>query len=442
MFVGNLLQALYNTVDSFWVGRFLGPEALGAVSISFPVIFTLISLVAGLTMASTTMVAQYRGAGDAERVRRSVSTSLSAITLVGLLSTVVGILLRYEILSLMRTPPAILEPAALYLGIFLTGLVPMFLFNAVSAILRGLGDSVTPLRYLAYATVLNIVLDPLFIFGLGPIPAMGIRGVALATVLAQLIATVVTLRYLAHGTDLLEGKITSLSTWRLDRHLAYELFRIGIPAGLQSVVVSFAMMILTAVVNSFGPTTVAAFGAASRLDQFAFLPAFSVSFAATALVGQNLGAQKMERVRETVRWSLLLAGAITVGITLVALLRPTILLVIFTQDEGVIREGITYLRIVGLSYVPLALMFTLSGVLRGAGDTMATMVISLLTLWGIRLPLAIGLSHYLGWGVAGAWWSITFSALAGLALNALYYWRGNWQRKALVKPRPLPAEQN
>src|SRR5690606_914358 len=128
----------------------------------------------------------------------------------------------------------------------------------------------------------------------------------------------------------------------------------------------------------------------------------------TALVGQNLGAQKMERVRETVRWSLLLAGAITVGITLVALLRPTILLVIFTQDEGVIREGITYLRIVGLSYVPLALMFTLSGVLRGAGDTMATMVISLLTLWGIRLPLAIGLSHYLGWGVAGAWWSITF----------------------------------
>ncbi len=175
MFLGNLLQALYNTVDSFWVGRFLGPEALGAVSISFPIIFALISLVLGLTMASTTMVAQYLGAGQHHMVRKTVANSHLLIAIVGAASTLVGLALSDTILRLMQTPPEIFEQAALYLNIFLTGLVPMFLYNVASSILRGLGDSQTGLRYLAYPTVFNIIADPIFIFGAGPIPPMGIR---------------------------------------------------------------------------------------------------------------------------------------------------------------------------------------------------------------------------------------------------------------------------
>lgn len=439
MFLGNLLQALYNTVDSFWVGRFLGPEALGAVSISFPIIFALISLVMGLTMASTTMVAQYRGAGEHQLVRKTVANSHLVIAIVGAVSTVVGIMLSDEILHLMQTPPEIFEPAVLYLKIFLTGLIPMFLYGVASSILRGLGDSQTGLRYLAYATIFNIIADPLFIFGFGPIPPLGIKGVAIATVLAQVLSAVLIIRYLVRRTDLLtfEPKL-----WRLDGHLCRQMFRMGIPAGLQSVVVSLGMIVLTSIINTFGPMTVAAFGVASRMDQFAFMPAQSISLAVSALVGQNLGANRHDRVREIVRWSLQLAFGITAVVTLIAFFHPTLLMRIFTSDSAVLKEGVSYLRIVGIAYIPLALMFTVSGVMRGAGDTTASMVISVITLWLVRLPLAYLLSYRLGWGVNGAWASITISSTLGFLLNYAYYLTGRWKAKVIVSQSPAPAPQN
>ena len=430
MFVGNLLQALYNTVDSFWVGRYIGPAALGAVSVSFPIIFALMAVILGLTMATTTMVAQYRGAGDDARVKQTVANSLIAITVLGLLSTAAGIAFCTQILQLMRTPEEILEPAALYLGIFLVGLVPMFLFNQFASILRGLGDSRSPLRYLVIATVVNIVLDPILIFGIGPIAPLGIKGVALATVTSQTLATVLLLLQLIKTTDLVPRE---RSAWRVDGRLILQMFRIGIPAGLQSIVVSFSMIVLAAIVNSFGPTVVAAFGAAGRLDQLAFLPALSMSFAVTALVGQNLGAGKYERVKEVVRWSVLLTGAITAAVTVVVVLFPGSLLGVFTGDAGVLREGASYLRIVGLSYIPLALMFTITGVLRGAGDTMMSMLISFITLWVVRLPLALFLANTLGWGVQGAWASISLSTLLGAVLNWAYYATGRWKRYVIVR---------
>lgn len=430
MFVGNLLQALYNTVDSFWVGRYLGPAALGAVSVSFPIIFALVAVILGLTMATTTLVAQYRGAGDDELVKRTVANSLTAITVVGLVSTVFGIAFRTQILQWMQTPPEILEPAALYLGIFLVGLVPMFLFNLFSSILRGLGDSRSPLQFLVYATVLNVVLDPLLIFGIGPVPAMGIRGVALATVFAQTLSAVLLFRHMFRNTDLLSFDARA---WRIDTSLLAKLVKIGIPAGLQTMIVSFSMIVLAAIVNTFGPTVVAAFGAAGRLDQFAFMPALSVGLAVTALVGQNLGAGKHERVHEILRWSVLLTGSITAVVTLIAVAAPDLLLRVFTSDAEVLREGASYLRIVGLSYIPMALMFTIVGVLRGAGDTVASMIISFITLWLIRLPLAAYLARGVALGVQGAWAAIAISTLLGLIFNYGYYLTGRWRKFVLVR---------
>ncbi len=434
MLLGNLLQALYNTVDSFWVGRFIGPAALGAVSVSFPIIFGLVALIMGLTMATTTMVSQYRGARDEVRVRRTIANSLVLVSMLGILSSAVGVVFRVDILQLMRTPPEILGPAADYLGIFLIGLLPMFLYNVLSSILRGLGDSRTPLRFLAYATTLNIILDPIFIIGVGPVPALGIRGVALATLVSQTLSAILTVRYLMHETDLIPSK---REEWRLIGELAAKLFTIGLPAAAQSAVVSFSMIIVTSIVNTFGPTVVAAFGAAARLDQFAFLPALSIGLAVSALVGQNLGAGKFERVKEILRWSMVATLSITGVMTLVAILSPGILIKVFTNDPGVLAEGSKYLRIVGLNYIPLAAMFTLTGVLRGAGDTFASMLITLVTLWFVRLPLAAYLAYQLGWGVSGAWWSITLSTILGTILNYIYYASGRWRRKVIVQaPQP------
>lgn len=434
MLVGNLLQALYNAVDSFWVGRYIGAEALGAVSVSFPVVFALVSLIQGITMAATTLVAQYRGARDHENVRRTVANSVMLISTLGILSSVLGYAYRYAILRAMRTPVEILEPAAEYLGIFLVGLLPAFLYNVFASVLRGLGDSRTATWHLAYATVLNIVLDPIFIVGAGPLPPMGIRGVALATVIAQVFSAVLTTTYTWRYTNLIGRR---REDWRADGSLCAKLFTIGIPAALQTAIVSFSMIVVASLVNTFGPTVVAAFGAASRFDQFAFLPALSIGLAVSALVGQNLGAGKAERVREVVLWSVLLSGGITLVISLVALANPRLLIQAFTSDEAVLAEGARYLRVIAFNYLPLAFMFTITGVLRGAGDTFASMMISFVTLWVVRLPLAALLAYRAGWGASGIWWSIVLSTTLGALLNYAHYLRGSWKSKVVVQaPQP------
>jgi len=433
MFVGNALQALYNAVDSFWVGRYVGAEALGAVSVSFPILFALVALIHGLTMATTTLVAQYRGAHQGELVRRTVANSMVLIVILGLISTVVGLRYSDSLLRLVQTPPEIFEPAKAYMVIIFLGIIPMFLYNVLSSVLRGLGDSKTPLRFLVYATIINIVLDPIFIIGAGPIPAMGVSGAAWATLIAQLVAAVMAFVYILRNTDLISRRIAE---YRLVGHLVAKLVVVGIPAALQSVIVSFSMVVVSALVNSLGATVVAAYGAASRLDQFAFLPAMSISLAVGALVGQNLGAGKFERVNEIVRLSSILTASITGVIAAIAIAAPTVLIRLFTDDAGVLEEGARYLRIVGFNYVPLALMFTITGVMRGAGDTMPSMLISFFTLWAVRLPLAWGLSRGLGMGAAGVWWAIVASTTLGLLLNYWYYRTGNWKRRVVTRPGP------
>ena len=185
MFLGNLLQAAYNTVDSIWVGRFLGPDSLAAVSVGFPIIFALVALVAGLTMATTTLVSQYYGAKDNQMVSLTIANSMTVMTAAGIVLAVLGYLVRWPMLRLLRAPVNIMDEAATYLGIYMLGLIPTLIYNVSSAILRGLGDSRSPMTFLAAATLTNIVLDPLMIFGIGPFPSMGVAGAAWATVISQ-----------------------------------------------------------------------------------------------------------------------------------------------------------------------------------------------------------------------------------------------------------------
>jgi len=257
----------------------------------------------------------------------------------------------------------------------------MFLYNAAGSILRGLGDSRTPLRFLAYATFANIILDPIFIFGMGPIPRMEIAGVALATVISQ-DSQQFALIYLHRVSGLLTIK---RGQWRIDFSLFSLIARIGLPAGIQQTAVSLSALTVNSIVNKFGSTVMAGYGAGLRLDQFAFMPAMSGGLAVTSLVGQNLGAGREDRVRDSVRWSLILTGGITAALSLVVLAFPDRLIAIFTRDGRVIAVGAEYLRFAALSYVPYACMFALSGVLRGAGDTVSAMLMTLTSLWVVRV---------------------------------------------------------
>jgi len=430
MLVGNLLQALYNTVDAIWVGRFLGANSLGAVAVSFPIIFALVALLMGLTMATTTLVSQFRGAGDEAGVRRTVSNSLRLLFGLGIILSVIGFFLRKPILHLIGTPAEILPNAAAYLGIVFAGMVTMFMYNSGAAILRGLGDSRTPLKFLAISTAINMALDPLLILGVGPFPRLGIGGAALATILAQGVSSFLVLRHLAIKTGLLR---LESRWWEFDRRLTKLTFTIGLPAGAQQFVVSIGMLTITSIINRFGSTVVAAFGAAARLDQFAHMPAMSVGMAVSAMVGQNLGAGHDQRVREIVRWASLMTAGITAALAAVALFAPMFVLGLFTDEVEVLREGAHYLRIAAWAYVPFALSFVLAGVLRGAGDTVPTMIITISTLWLFRVPLASYLSGTAGLGSTGIWLANAISPLLSVALNFAYYKTGRWRNRVAVR---------
>ncbi len=430
MFLGNLLQALYNTVDTIWVGRFLGPEALAAVSVSFPIIFVLVSLVMGIGMGTTVLVAQYAGAKDWERVRRVVINSVGLLTIAGAAVSVIGYVFSEGALRLINTPEELIPLATSYLKIFFTGLIFMFIYNVMGAILRGLGDSRTPLNFLIIATVLNIILDPIFIFGIGPIPRMEVAGVALATVIAQGVSALLSIRHLYKVNGLLSKDWRVYS--KLDKELTLLTLKIGIPAGLQQTVVSVGALALTSIVNGFGHLVVAGYGVGNRLDHFSFMPAMSVSMAVSAVVGQNLGAGQEERAKQSLYWALILSGSISLAVTLGMQFLAWPISQIFTTDTQVLTYATEYLRIISFSYVFLAVMFSVTGFLRGAGDTLPTMLITMVSLWFVRIPLAKYFSIL--WGSRGIWIGIAVSPVIGLTLTSLYYLKGGWRAKVVTKP--------
>lgn len=434
LFVGNLLQALYNTVDSIWVGKYLGHNALAAVSVSFPIVFIMIAMVTGLTMATTVMVAQYKGAEDDIMVKKTINNTMLILTIAAAIMSAIGIVFHKTILSLIGTPPELFDMASGYLNITFAGLAFVFGYNIVSAILRGLGDSKTPLRFLFYATVINILLDPIFIFGLGPIPKMGINGAALATILAQAIAFFMAIKYLNNSSEVLSIRVKD---FKYDKDLTRKLMQIGLPAGLQQTVVALGHTIVMSVVNSFGSSVVAAFGAANKIDSFFFMPSMSIGIATSALTGQNLGARKYKRVNETMKWASLLSVTISAIMILFIYLFPEKPLLLFSNDKEVLKEGSVILKTWSLAYIPFGMMWVSNGIIRGAGDTIITMIMSIFSLWLVRIPLAIYLSRYTALGSRGIWVAMAISMTLSGVMSLIYYRTGRWKRSIFaVKSNP------
>lgn len=429
LLLGNILQALYNTVDSIWVGRFIGPQALGAVSVSFPLIMILISLVIGLTVGTTVLVSQYAGANNREMIEKTINNSFLILGSGAIIVTIIGLIFSEKILIMMNTPADILGYATDYLEVFFLGLVFMFGYNILSSILRGLGDSKTPLKFLFIATVTNLILDPLFILGIGPIPKMGIQGAALATAISQALSFFLALRHLNKTNHLISFRISAL---KYDKELTAKLVKIGLPSGVEQIAVSMGMVVIASLINKFGWETTAAFGAASRIDQFAFFPAMSLGLAVSTLAGQNIGAEKYERLKEIYKWGSIATITVTGITTVLVLISPTFILKMFTTDAQVLKIGSQYLRILGLSYIPFAMSFVVNGMLRGAGVTLPSMFFSIASLWIIRVPLGNYLSSIDSLGSNGIWIAMAVSSVLSLVMSQVYYSSGVWKKKTLM----------
>ncbi len=426
MLLGNVFQQLYNVVDSIIVGKYIGKEALAAVGSSFPIIFALISFIIGIAIGSTVIISQYFGAKDYEKVKRAIDTLYIFIFFASIFVSLLGIYFSTEIFELIALPEDIIPMADRYLKIYLSGLVLFFGFNATSAILRGLGDSKTPLYFMIIATLMNIGFDFLFVVGFG----WGVEGAAAATIVAQGGAFITAIVYLNRTHE-----IINLS-WRkmvFDKELFKANIRIGIPIGLQQSFVALSMMVMYWLVNPFGTNSVAAYSVVFRIDSFAAMPAMNFAAALSTFVGQNLGANKPERVRTGLISTIFMTSIFAFSITLIALLLAGPLMRLFTDDAEVIRLGMEYLYIVSPFYVVFTAMFTIGGVMRGAGDTMIPMLITFIALWVIRIPLCYFLS--IDMGITGIWWGIPGAWAAGAILSFIYYLTGKWKLKTLVKHR-------
>ena len=424
MLIGNVFQQMYNIVDSLVVGNFLGKDALAAVGASFPVIFALISLIIGIATGATIIIAQYFGAKDYEKVKRAIDTMYIFTFIASVIVSAAGIYYTEEIFRLLQLPEELLPEAKRYLTVYMAGMVVFFGFNGTSAVLRGLGDSKTPLYFLIISSIINIILDLLFILVFG----WGVTGVALATVIAQGGAFVSAIIYLNRTHKIIHFSFTG---WVFDRDIFIKSVRIGLPSGLQHTFVALGMMALMGIVNTFGTNVIAAYSVAQRIDSLAAMFAMNFGMALTTFTGQNIGAGKFDRVKNGLRSTFMMGGLISLGVTVIVLFFGNRLMGFFTPDILVIDYGTKYLNIVSPFYITFTAMFIIGGVMRGAGDTIIPMFITLFSLWIVRIPLALILSGSMG--ETGIWWAIPIGWLSGMILSYIYYVTGNWKSKAVVR---------
>ena len=424
MLAGNVFQQLYNVVDSIVVGRIIGKQALAAVGANFPFIFALISFVVGITIGATVVISQYFGAKKNDLVKKAIDTIYIFLFFASILVTGLGIFLSKYIFQLIDLPADVLPQAVSYFNVYAIGFIFFFGFAGTSSILRGLGDSKTPFYFLAFSTLINIGLDLLFVWGLH----WGIKGAAAATVISQAVAFFAIILYLNRYHQFVDFRP---KTMKFDKEVFKKSLKIGLPTGFQQTFVSLGFLGLYRIVNMFGTSTIAAYSVAIRIGSFASMPAMNFSSALSTFVGQNIGAGKMERIHKGLKVTLLMANSVAIVISALAIIFAEPLMAVFTPDAGVIAIGKQYLLIVPFFYVLFATLFSLNGVMRGAGDTLIPMFVTLISLWVVRIPVSYWLS--LKFGTVGIWWGIPIAWAVGLTLAFIYYKSGRWKKKAIVR---------
>ena len=430
MIIGNIAQQLYNTVDSIVVGHYIGDNALAAVGSAGPLMNMLIALFIGVSAGASIMVSQFFGARLKEDLSRTIGNCITLCAIISLLLMVVSPFIIRPALRLLNTPESILEDCALYLIVTMVGIAGMAYYNILSGILRGLGDSFSALLYLLVATVINIVLDVYFVASVG----MGVYGVALATAIAQGISALLCLWKLAHMTDLFDLKLHHL---KMTQKHTLRIIKLGLPSGITQMIFSSAMIVVQSLTNCFGEMLIAANVIVMRVDGFAMMPNMSFGTAMTTYAGQNVGAQRYDRVDLGARQGTILAVGCSATITVIILLFGRYLMGIFTDTPELVDLSVYLMRILAVGYIAVAVTQSLSGVMRGAGDTITPMWISLCSTVLFRVPLAYGISFLTRTAELpyGRFECISISLLSswimGMLLNIYFYRKGKWKNKAI-----------
>lgn len=425
----NLLQTGYQLVDAFWVGR-LGANAVAAVSISFPINFLLISLSSGFAFAGAILVAQYAGAKNIKMVNHVARQTLLMAFLISLIVSIVAYIFSPQILNIVGVEEIIFDDANLFQRTIFIGLIFNFGFIMFQSLLRGVGEVKIPLYINGATLLLNFFLDPLFIYGWGPIQAYGVTGAAVSTLVTQFLSIAVGMYILFKGTT--EIKL-SMKAFSFDWPLLKKAFKLGFPSSIEISARALGLTLMTVLVARFGTEVLAAYGVGSRLISFVVILSLGLSKACTTLVGQNMGAKRIDRAEKTTYYSSVIGftSLSIMGLIFFILAEP-LTRAFLAGDDHVVEMGVDFLKITSLSFGFMGLQMSIIGALRGSGNTISSMILTIIGIWAIQFPVAWFLSSHTALGYNGLWWSFPISNVIPALITLGWYKTGRWKSKNLV----------
>ena len=432
------IQIIYNLVDRIWVGN-LGSSSLGAVAVGFPVFFFMIAIVFGVAIGAGVMIAQYKGANDKENINLTSRNFLVVGSILVIVVSTIFVIGTEKILILLNTPEDVIGDATVYLRWIFSFMIAFFWYNAIAGIIRGLGDSRTPTIIMAITTGLNIILDPLLIYGYwGIFPRLEVAGAAIATVAVQVVGAVIMTFILAGHKEYVDLRPKG---FRFDPVILREIVRQGLPASGTMIMVSISMMVFMGLINKFGTYALAAYSVCITLDSLLMIPSQAFMISMNTIAGQNVGAGKLERVilylKDAVRTSVSIAMAGSIFL----LLFVTPITRLFQPDSYefamVIPYVLIYVTLMPIRYISMSIFFPVNGTIRGAGDALASMFLIALTQLIIRIPAALIFAHF--WGFTGIVLSIVLSTVFGATIVSVYFRSGRWKRHAVVKRTTLDS---
>ncbi len=431
MLLGNLAQQLYNTADSIIVGIYVGDNALAAVGSAMPILNLILALLVGISTGASIAISQSYGAGDRDGLSRSVGNCITLAFIATAIAMVIGHVIARPFLEMLDTPVSILDWCTEYLHIFFYGIAGTIFYNILAGILRGLGDSFTALLFLLVSAALNVGMDILFVATFG----MGVPGVALATVLAQAISAVLCFWKLMRMRNVFDMKVKNL---KLSKAHASRILQLGMPSGVTQAIMATAGMVVQSLTNSMGETVIACCVIVMRVDGFAMLPNLTFGETMGVYTGQNVGAGKFDRVKKGVKQGSLLAFIFAFAITVVLLFFGKYLFAIFTKTDELIDLAVRMMRILAFGYLAMSVTQSLGGVMRGAGDTMTPMWISIISTIGLRAPIAYGIAwltrtaEYPNGQPQAIFLSLMISWALGALMSFLAFRKGKWKKSMVA----------
>lgn len=428
LLIANLLQSLYSVVDMIVVGNFADSAALSAVSIGGQVMMLVTNLGWGLTMGAQVLLAQYAGAKDQEGQLRTIGTTISAVGIISVIFTVVGLLIYEPVIGLLNTPEAAIQPAKEYLIVCLLGIIFIMGYNVVCSVLRALGDSTRPMLFVAIATVVNIVGDLLLV----AVFHMGALGAAIATVAAQAVSFIWATIYLYRRRDRFVFDFKK-DSFRIMGDKLKMVLKIGIPFAIQFSIINVAVMFIVSLVNEYGVAASAAYGVGGKIDNFAMMPMFAIESASSTMIGQCIGASKKDRVSKVVHMTLLINITVAAVMLVIAQLFPGFFIKIFNQDADVIEYGVKYMRIMSFYYLAFGGMTAFNAVIMGVGNSGLSLFSSVMDGVVLKIGLAALFGKVLGWGYDGILLGNMLSPYICTIIGMVYYFSGMWKKRTLMK---------